>query len=504
MSSVLSSAQMKAIDKRTINEFGLPARILMENAGNACADYLMNNYPEIENGNVIILHGCGNNSGDGFVIARRLFLAGIYVRLVKVHDAPFTPESKANYQLCEKLGIPMTDYSKQTEISRWVELSLEVDILIDAVFGIGFHGELSEPIKQAFRFPKLVCDTRIAIDIPSGVNSDTGVCADSTFVATETLCIHTPKFGHILSNGIAYSGKLTIIDIGIPPTYTDDIPQYLIDETNVEYPDRFMQANKGSYGRVLVIGGSPGYSGSVVMASKAALRAGAGYCLLMSRPEMEAHYYHISPEIMFRPVPEDPTTGLPDKDKLRQALKEADSVLIGCGLGTDDYALSLLQTALQYCKCPLVVDADAISLIAKNESLQKYLKRSNIVLTPHLGEFSRLSGTPIIDIDNDTVGALKKYVRKTKAQILLKNYTTVFYNGFGLLFNTAGNDGLATGGSGDVLAGIIASFASQGLDLPLAAINASYLMGKTAEMLAEKREPASILPSDIIDNLFVK
>ncbi len=504
MSYVLSSAQMKAIDKRTINEFGLPARILMETAGNACAEHLMNYYPDIWQSRVIILHGCGNNSGDGFVIARKLFLAGISVRLVKVHDASFTPESKANYQLCEKLGIPMNDYSKQTDLTRWIALSLEVDILIDAVFGIGFHGELSEPIQQAFRFPKPVCNTRIAIDIPSGVNSDTGVCANGSFVATETLCIHSPKFGHLLSDGIAYCGKLTTIDIGIPPAYMEDIVQYLIDETTIEYPDRFMQANKGSYGRVLVIGGSPGFSGSVIMASKAALRAGAGYCLLMSRPDMEKYYYHISPEIMFRPVPEDTATGLPSSIELRKALHEVDSVVVGCGLGLDDYALNLLQIVLQYSKCPVVVDADALRLIVKNESLHKYLKRDNIVLTPHLGEFSLLSGTLIEDIANDTVGTLKKYVKKTKAQVLLKSYTTVFWDGYVLLFNTAGNDGLATGGSGDVLAGIIGSFAAQGLDLPLAAINASYLMGKTAEKLAEKRETASILPSDIIDNLFLK
>jgi NAD(P)H-hydrate epimerase len=503
MSFVVSSAQMKAIDKRTISEFGLPARILMENAGNACADYLLNNYPEIWEKRVVILHGCGNNSGDGFVIARKLFLAGIAVTLVKVHDAPFTPESKINYQLCEKLGIMMMDYSKQVDMVSWVSLFINLDFVIDAVFGIGFHGELSESVQQAFMYSKPVCENRIAIDISSGVNADTGQSQEYAFAATETLCIHSPKLGHLLSHGRAYSGKLTTIGIGIPDTYMDKIDHYLIDETNVEYPSRYLQANKGCYGRVLVIGGSPGYSGSVIMASKAALRAGAGYCLLMSRPEMESHYYHISPEIMFRPVPEDTSTGLPSIDKLKQVLKEADSVVIGCGLGVDTYALTLLQIVLQYCKCPVVVDADAISLIAKNEGLQKYLKRYNVVLTPHLGEFHRLSGVPITDISNDTVGELKKYVKKTKAQILLKSYTTVFYNGYGLLFNTAGNDGLATGGSGDVLAGIIGSFASQGLDLPLAAINASYLMGKTAEKLAESRSTASILPSDIIDNLFV-
>jgi NAD(P)H-hydrate epimerase len=173
-------------------------------------------------------------------------------------------------------------------------------------------------------------------------------------------------------------------------------------------------------------------------------------------------------------------------------------------MGLDAYALNLLKIVLQYCKARIVVDADAIRLIADNKDLQQYLNRRYIVLTPHLGEFSRLCGKSIKAIYMDTIGELTKYIKKTKAQILLKGYTSVFTNDNYLLFNTSGNDGLATGGSGDVLAGIIGSFLAQGLYIPTAAINASYLLGKTAEKLSETRLPASILPSDIIDNLFVK
>ncbi len=502
MSYVLSSAQMKDIEHRCIDELGLPARILMENAGNACADYLIKAYPQITDSKVVILHGCGNNSGDGFVIARKLFLAGIDVILVKVHNAAFTPESEANYKICEKLGITMRDFSQKTDLKRWIELSLQTDILIDAVFGIGFHGELSEPIQDAFRFTKPVCKIRIAIDIPSGVNADTGLCAECAFVATETLDLHCPKLGHLLAHGVAYSGKLSTIDIGIPAQLNGELPHYLIDDDNAELPQRSPFANKSSYGKVLVIGGSPGYSGSIAMAAKAALRAGAGYCLLMSRPEMEQHYLHVIPEIMFRPVPQDKAKQ-PDPAKLIQILSEVDSVLIGCGLGLDAYALKLLQIVLEHCKAPLIIDADAITLIAQNPDLQDYLSQQNIVLTPHLGEFSRLSGIKVQDFFTDSAKILTDYVERTQSQILLKNHISIYADVFGLIFNTAGNDGLATGGSGDVLAGIIASFAAQGLDIHEAAINASYLMGKTAEKLAEKRATPSILPSDIIDNLFV-
>lgn len=505
MAYVLSSKQMKAMDKRTIKDFGLPARILMENAGNGCADYLLATYPEMKSGMVTILHGCGNNSGDGFVIARKLFLAGINVTLVQVHCSKFSEESKANYDLCTKLNILMLECLDETCLGELVHITSNSCMIIDAVFGIGFHGELSDYLKEVFEHANISNKPRIAIDIPSGINADTGAVDYNAFRATETLCIHAPKFGSILNQGRIYSGKLTTIKISIFTDYKDNASLSLvIDEENCEYPDRFEQANKGDYGRVVIIGGSPGFSGSAAMAAKAALRAGAGYCYLMSRPEMEAHYYHLTPEIMFRAIPEYPETGLPDEEKLRELLKQVDSVVIGCGMGLDAYALNLLKIVLQYCKARIVVDADAIRLIADNKDLQQYLNRRYIVLTPHLGEFSRLCGKSIKAIYMDTIGELTKYIKKTKAQILLKGYTTVFANDNYLLFNTSGNDGLATGGSGDVLAGIIGSFLAQGLYIPTAAINASYLLGKTAEKLSETRLPASILPSDIIDNLFVK
>jgi NAD(P)H-hydrate epimerase len=503
MSVVLTSAQMKEMDRRCIEDFGLPARILMENAGNACAGHILESYPEIFAQGVMIFHGCGNNSGDGFVIARKLYMEGINVKLIKVHDSPFTPESKANYQLCEKLKIPMLNYSKKTEDKDWAELALHADVVIDAVFGIGFHGELPDAVKMAFGYTMPVCKTRIAIDIPSGVNADTGSCAEGAFMATETLCIQSMKFGHLLSQGRIYSGMLTEIDIGIPSEYMDDIFQLHVDEDTEMLPDRYPFANKGNYGRVLLIGGSVGFSGSIALAAMAALRSGAGYCVLMSRPEMAEHYYHLSPEIMFKAVPVISDSGLPDKNKLVEILKTADSVVIGCGLGLDEYALSLLRIVLEHCTVPVIVDADAITLIANNPDLTRLLDNENILLTPHMGEFSRLCKINVNSITADTMSALKKYVKKTHAQVLLKSHTTIYCEESLVLINTSGNDGLATGGSGDVLAGIIGSFAAQHMEVPFAAIGASYVMGKTAEELAQKRAPISIIPSDIINNLFV-
>ena len=246
-----------------------------------------------------------------------------------------------------------------------------------------------------------------------------------------------------------------------------------------------------------------GYTGSVLMSAKAALRSGAGLVRLHSRMNLHEYYMHNPPEIMFIPLAEDEDTELPREDILNMMLDWADSIVVGPGLGVDSYAKTVLMAVLTHGKVPTVVDADAIRLISEDKKLIKELKRKNLILTPHWGEFCALAKLDMDTLHTDVPGYLQGFAAKTRAKVLLKSDTTIFCDGKRTMFNTTGNDGLATGGSGDVLAGIIASFAAQGMELGEAAINASYLMGKTAEYLATKRRTPSILPTDIIENLFM-
>jgi NAD(P)H-hydrate epimerase len=345
---------------------------------------------------------------------------------------------------------------------------------------------------------------RIAIDIPSGVNADTGT-GDDAFTAHHTLCIHAPKLGSLLHNGKQKSGTLHLIPIGIPCSYDlAENPIIWMDESCHETPMRLPSAHKGMYGRVLVIGGSTGYLGSVAMASRAALRAGAGFVNLLSRKTLEPFYCSNPAEIMFIPIPTNEQNYLPDSAQLLPILNKADSILIGPGLGLDAFAKQLLEIVLQNTSVPTIVDADALRLIAVNAKLRKHLKNRNILLTPHYAEFCALAGAEMPELLNNIPQCLTKFVAKYKAQVLLKGDSTLYQDATRMYLNTSGNDGLATGGSGDVLGGIIASFTAQGMELGKAAINATYLMGKTAEQLAQKRATPSILPTDIIENLFVK
>ena len=503
MTHVLSSAQMKAIDTQAITDFGLPARLLMENAGKGCADYILQHFPEAVKGKVVILHGGGNNSGDGFVIARWLFMAGISVALFKVQDGKYSPESSINFELCQKLGIFCFNMCENKALD-FVAMHLQTaSMIIDAVFGIGFKGDLTPDLTRLFEIAKSCKARCVAIDIPSGLNADTGE-GDDSFKAQDTLCIHSPKIGSLLHSGRFNSGSLHIIPIGIPKSYNEAVnPALIIDDTSHETPIRYHAAHKGMYGRVIVIGGSVGFLGSVALSSKAALRAGAGFVNLLSREELSLFYCTNPAELMFIPIPEDEDSCLPEEEELLLLLTKADSIVIGPGMGLDKYARELLELVLKTCSVPIIVDADALRLIAGNPKMHKYLKKPNILLTPHYGEFCALAKVTFPQIIADHNACLKAFVEKHKTRVLLKSDTTVYCDAQNMYFSTAGNDGLATGGSGDVLSGIIASFAAQGMELGRAAINASYLMGKTAERLALKRQTPSIIPTDTIENLFI-
>lgn len=504
MRYVFTPSQMKILDENTINCFGLPARILMENAGKGCADYLMLYCSEYLKELIFILYGTGNNSGDGFVLARWLDNYGKKVILCKVQDGTMTEECRVNYELCKALHIPMIEQGDVSDILEIMEGFPPTYMVVDAVFGTGFKGKLSTDLKKIFQCANNSNFFKVSIDIPSGLNGATGEGEDA-FDADLTLCLHSFKIGSLLHTGKLKSGAIAAIPIGIPESYNDAFfsPAIHINMDTFQIPERYALANKSIYGRVFIIGGSMGVLGSVAMSAKAALRAGAGLVYLVSHEEY-AYFYNSNPsEIMFIGIPSQPKSVLPDLSSFSTGIKKADSIVIGPGLGTGKYAYTMLEFILRTSTVPTVVDADALRLIAKNTSLQQYIKKPNILLTPHFGEFCALAEIDMDDLYVDTISALTNYVKKTEAKVLLKSDTTIFYDGKRMFINTAGNDGLATGGSGDVLAGIIGSFCGQGMELGEAAINASFLVGITAEHLSRKRYPCSILPTDIIDNLFV-
>ncbi len=489
MKWVLSAKQMQAADRRTIEEFGLPSRLLMENAGKACAELILERFSALMYGKIAVLCGYGNNGGDGLVIARYLFDRAYEPQVVMVGKGRQTEDNRINYELCKYLGIEIIEYCEEEQA---IELG-DYSLLIDAVFGIGFKGEPDKLHQDLFHKINQSDAFVISIDIPSGMQADGGASPGS-IMADACIAIEAYKYAH-MTHRIA---DLSLVRIGIPVFYiTDQNPAVLIDEDNHQYPTRHWDAHKGSYGRVVVIAGSPGLSGAAVLSTRAALKSGAGYVYLFHHPDLLDIYGEISPEVLVSPY--DPQDGYA---KLADALEKASSVLIGPGLGRSDKALEVLRYVLDNCHKPMLIDADALNLMADNPELLDQLAARDLVLTPHWGEFCRLARISMEDLKADPIRHLQTFSGEKKLAVLLKSHYTVFCDSTAVAFNLSGNDGLATGGSGDVLSGIIASFTAQGMPLGQAAINASYLMGETAQALAMLMDTAAITPTDIVEHLF--
>ncbi len=519
---VLSKEEMTGIDKHTIEKIGIDAGILMEHAGYNAAQFIAGQVEE--EAKIGIFSGHGNNGGDGFVIARCLKNLGFESVVFFVGNRErMSQETTANFELLEKLGIgiiPISSTKEWEEIAavQFCEEKPGFRGLIDALFGIGFKGELPELQAKILTTLNTLPGKKFAVDICSGLNANTGQ-TEKAFKADYTLTMAAPKYGHFLGKGREYSGRVIAIDIGIPQNvWQDKCPAVnLITADNISYPYRNRFYHKGDYGRVAIIAGSPGFSGAAVLAAKAALRAGSGLITLFHHQGMEAIYETNLVEIMTKTLPfseeeimhsgyaaEDRIRTVPGIKELLSALELYDVLLIGPGLGVNPLSTALVNIVTMEWEKPALFDADALNILAHYPHWLQRCEKKPFVLTPHIGEFARMTHVSIQEVLQDPVGAVKQFLSEYDCHLLLKGITRIFANRSGMFFDISGNDGLATGGSGDVLAGIIVSFLGQKLLPSEAATAGSYLLGTTAESCSLLKKTAAVTPSDIIANLFLK
>lgn len=489
---------MKKLDEQTIHEFGIPSLVLMENAGKGCAEYLINlDLPELEQG-IVVLCGHGNNGGDGYVIARWLTYYGYDVQIVEVGKGPLSPETNANRELCQKLEIEIFN---SYELEKAQDAIVKAGVIIDAIYGIGFKGELLARIAQVIAIANKSGALRVAVDIASGVNADTGYATDA-FMADITLTMEAYKFGHFIGDGRKYSGTTEVIPIGIPDHLWEktDIA-ILIDETIAHLPQRNRFSHKGDYGRIAVFAGSSGYTGAAFLASASAVKAGAGLVTLFAHPDNTAIYNDKPYEVMVKVTPLT-SEGHIDAKKLKNELDKFDVILLGPGCGLSEYTYELIDFIARHWDKPAVIDADGLNALSEKSEYLNQLADKPFVLTPHWGEFCRLAHVEMDDLHKDCLTELRSFTGKYKVKVLLKSHTSVYYDNELMCLNITGNDGLAKGGSGDLLSGMIAAFLGQKMPCWSAASMAAYHLGLTAEYLTAKQETLSITPSDILSNLF--
>lgn len=490
---VVTSSQMKEIEKRAV-EHGLTYHRLMENAGSAAAAFIRRTF-NVQGRNCLILCGNGGNGGDGFVVARKLFEQHANVLVVLVDGPPKHESAISMYSSVQLMEIPIADYSIHRD--RVLEVMEKADIVVDAVYGTGFYGQLNESIRDVCRAVNDAIAAVVSMDMPTGVHSDTADAASDSIRADFTIAFDSRKPAHVLPQALEYCGRVEVVDIGVPEEAYDGISSrygsLTTDAVFQQLPVRDPASHKGSHGRVLEICGSSRYRGAAVLAAKGALCCGAGLLTVAAEEVVCSAITAHLPEAILLPLSEN------SFDELSEAVGKASSILYGCGRGRGHE--DLIHKILQSATCPVIIDADGINDLSSNINVLKDAK-SSVILTPHPGEMARMLNIDIEHVQSDRTGVAMRFAEKHGVTVLLKGPDTVIADQNGcMIINATGNAGLAKGGSGDLLAGMIAALAAQGLDPLYAAAVGAHLHGLAADRTALRLSQYSMLPSDILDDL---
>ncbi|NLB61108.1 MAG: NAD(P)H-hydrate dehydratase [Clostridiales bacterium] len=492
MKRVLTAKGAKLLDSHMISDLGIPSMVLMENAAAAVCSQISN-----ENGLILVLCGVGNNGGDGIAIARKLMIEGKNVHALMLGN-PITDDAKLNLSVAEKLGLPITFIENVEQLQK--HLSEKPAIIVDALFGIGLSREILGLYSEAIELTNQTNAIKIAVDTPSGINADTGEVMGCAFKADVTVSFQTAKRGHLVFPGRDYSGKLIIAKIGDAiKDYVFDSNEYLIEESDVQeiLPKRKANSHKGNYGKALLIAGSNEYVGACVMSATATLRAGAGLLKVVTPNKVAQVLYSSLPEAMVYSDFYDWNGFLAHSKEFEKLLDWADCIAIGSGMGDSEAIAIILEMALSTNK-PIIIDADGLNALAKSE----IKLHNNVLITPHIGEFSRLSQKTKSAILADSVSIANTFAKENAIVLLLKGATTII-SAYGerIYYDVSGNPGLSTGGSGDVLTGLILGLLAQGLSLEHAASCGSLLLGIGADEAVKHLSLRGILPTDVLEHI---
>ncbi len=537
---ILSASDMQACDSHTITDLDIPSQVLMERAARAVAEFLLNRRDLFPYGRVLFLCGSGNNGGDGFAAARFLADGSLGERReVCIIYTGATHEGQPDE------GAMSEECARQYRMARTAEIDIgtvetidnalsDAACVVDAIFGIGLHRAIEGREYAAIQAASASGLPVLAVDIPSGVHTDTGRVLGTALPATATVTMQALKTGLILYPGADLCGEIAVADIGIdlspatPPFYAAD--NALLRDTLLP---RKRRSHKGTFGRVALLGGSVGMAGAAILCARAALRSGVGLCemiiptenrsiLQISVPEAIVNVYDGYTLTIGTSCPTAASSRATLRQTVRTSATRASAIVAGCGLGTGDAARIALNALLSVTSddrsIPLVLDADALNLLAEDASLWEAAAftspKRQIVITPHPTEMARLCGRPVSEILMDLPGIALAFAQQHGIHVVLKDAHTVIASPHGEVFLCiAGNAGMATGGSGDALAGVIGAILAQktaqgardgGLDasaMTAAIASAVYLHAAAGDRAAEELGEIGMLPSDLIERL---
>ena len=505
MKYAMNSESMKGIDAYTVETVKIPALVLMERAALETVKVMKKSIQREDR--ILVVCGPGNNGGDGVAVGRILFLQGYHVALLFVcEEKAFSSQMRVQAEIAKNLGIPVENNNKL----------VEYNIIIDAIFGVG----LTRPVEGIYA--AIIQDInrssciKYAIDIPSGISSNTGNIMNIAVRADYTITYGYMKQGLLLYPGAGFAGEITVADIGFPEMalreYLPDTFYYDREDLNL-LPARTAYSNKGTYGRVLVIAGNKGMSGAAYLPAKAAYRTGAGLVKVLTSSDNRNIIQTLLPEALFSAYDPDGRNRQEWLDDLNASIGWASAIVIGPGLHKSEQMEELLKLVFQLSTVPVIVDADALNILAEGldrEGISTPKDRLNrlelmlpegTVLTPHLKELSRVTGLPLAEVADNLIDTARQCSYNSKLIYVMKDARTLVAGAGKLYINLSGNNGMATGGSGDVLTGIIAALIAQGMKAYEASCLGVYVHGLAGDAAAEEKGTYSLMAGDIIEGI---
>ncbi len=504
---LVTSEEMRRIDKKAIEEIGIPSIVLMENAGLKVADAIERKYGPLKGKYVYIFAGSGNNGGDGMVVARHLFNQKVKAKIFLLAEKKnIEGDAATNLAITEKMGIPMREITSPAFMESLEKELAKADIVVDALLGTGAKGAPRGLMKKVIDLINKHSKNTVAVDIPTGVDADRGEVRGEAIKAEYTVSLAYPKRGLYLYPGMDYAGEIEIADIGIPTGLEEDkINSELLTLSGISKKLFFRKpsSHKGSFGHLLVIAGSPGMTGAASLTALSALRVGTGLVTLGIPEDLNPILETKLTEVMTLPLPQskDKTLCREGFEKIKDFSQKCKAMAIGPGISSTKQTKELISTIIDQLDIPLVIDADGINVLAGELSLLKKYKAS-LIITPHPGEMSRLVGASVEKIQRDRIGFTIALATSIGAIVVLKGARTVIASKEGNSWvNLTGNPGMATGGSGDILTGIIGGLLTQKLSSLEAAKTGVYLHGYAADLAAQKKGEISLIASDTLETI---
>jgi NAD(P)H-hydrate epimerase len=503
----MSREQIQKADQVTITQQGIPGIVLMENAGKGAAEYIMSLLPE-RGASCSIVCGSGNNGGDGYVIARYLINKNIKVKVYLLTEKfRIKGDAKTNLEILQKMSADIIEVSEQG-LGSYLEALNQSKIVVDAIFGTGLKSEVKGKYKEAIEVLNRCQSIKVAVDVPSGLDVDTGWPLGVCVKVDHTVTFGYLKSGLLLYPGASLAGKIHLVDIGFSP----HIPEMVgfegivlsLESLKHLIPPRAPDAHKGNFGHLGIIAGSVGKPGAALMCAKAALRSGTGLVTLLSSLECQKILAGKVQEVMYDHFIErdDSEPTFEAKAKLRELIDKKSALVIGPGIPTSPGISSLLLEIIKDLSLPMVIDADGLNLIARHSLDILKEVPGDLVLTPHPGEMARLIKTSVAEIQARRIKQARDFAKEYKLVLVLKGVPTVIATSEGEIFlNSSGNPGMASGGTGDVLTGMIAAFLAQGYPPLDAAKLGVYLHGLCGDLARDKKGEISLIAGDLIEEL---